>query len=171
MSANGIIGPYFVENANGDNITVNSQVYRVQIIDRFVADLHTFCELKGLNFDDQIFQQDGATCHTGKGNLEYLQEHFHGRLISRFAYHTYPPRSPDLTPCDAFLWGFMKENCFRDPVPASIDELKSNVERVVDSISDESLVFMIDNIQQRMEICLEKGGEHMEHVILRKLGR
>jgi hypothetical protein len=65
----------------------------------------------------------------------------------------------------------MKEHFFRDPLPASTDELKSNMERVVGSIRDESLVFMIDNIRQRMEICLEKGGEHMEYVILRKLGR
>jgi hypothetical protein len=32
--------------------------------------------------------------------------------VSRGTDFPYPPRSPDLTICDAFLWGMMKELCF-----------------------------------------------------------
>ena len=41
QSAHGIIGPYFLEDINGRSVTVTSQVYRDQAIDRFLADLRT----------------------------------------------------------------------------------------------------------------------------------
>ena len=78
--------------------------------------------------------------------------------------YIYPPRLPDLTPLDYFVWGFVKEKCFRDPIPTTIPELKENVE-VIASISDESLVGMVDNIRNRMELCLARGGQHMERII------
>jgi hypothetical protein len=37
---------------------------------------------------------------------------------------TLPLRSPDLTPCDLFLWGYAKEQVFVPPLPLDIDELK-----------------------------------------------
>jgi hypothetical protein len=34
----------------------------------------------------------------------------------------WPPRSPDLTPCDFLLWGYEKERVFVPPLPLDIDE-------------------------------------------------
>jgi hypothetical protein len=39
----------------------------------------------------------------------------------------WPPRSPDLTPCDFFLWGYVKEQALVPPLPLDIDELKLTV--------------------------------------------
>jgi hypothetical protein len=36
----------------------------------------------------------------------------------------WPRQSPDLTPCDFFLWGYVKEQVFVLPLPLDIDELK-----------------------------------------------
>jgi hypothetical protein len=33
------------------------------------------------------------------------------------------PRSPDLTPCDFFLWGFVKDSVYVSPLPTSIHEI------------------------------------------------
>ena len=154
QSAHGIIGPCFLEDINGRSVTVTSQVYRDQVIDRFLADLQTICEVKGLDYERQVFQQDGATSHTGRGNLGYLMEHLPNELISRFADTTYPPRSPDLTPCDSFLWGHLKENSFRNPIPWTAGELKMNIENVLSGISDDTLMAMIENIRQRMDPVL-----------------
>ncbi|KAJ4440415.1 hypothetical protein ANN_08556, partial [Periplaneta americana] len=60
-------------------------------------------------------QQDETIAHTGHGNLTLLQELFPGRLISR--------GSPDLSLCDAFLWGILKEQCFI-PVSRTLDALR-----------------------------------------------
>ena len=79
--------------------------------------------MNDLDYDAQIFQQDGALTHkvtTGKGNLNYAEDLFPGRLESRLYDFTYPPRSPDLTPPAAFLWGILKEQCFRELIPKTL---------------------------------------------------
>lgn len=35
------------------------------------------------------------------------------------------PRSPDLTPCDYFFWGYVKDTVYIPPsLPSNLDELK-----------------------------------------------
>jgi len=36
----------------------------------------------------------------------------------------WPPRSPDATPCDFFLWGYVKDQIYVPPLPTSTPELK-----------------------------------------------
>ncbi|KAJ4437692.1 hypothetical protein ANN_17837 [Periplaneta americana] len=107
VSSQGIIGLYFIHDEPGNRINVNANVYRQQVIEHFQGDLITFCELNNVGLGQQVFQQDGATTHTGHGNLTLLQELFPGRLISRGSDFPYPARSPDLSLCDAFLWGIL----------------------------------------------------------------
>ena len=38
--------------------------------------------------------------------------------------HTHTSRSPDATPCDFFLWGYVKDQVYVPPHPTSIPELK-----------------------------------------------
>ena len=140
-------------------------MYKDQVIDRFLADLQTVCDFKGLDYHQQMFQQEGGTVHTGKGSLQYLDQHLPSTLISRYAALPYPARSPDLTPLDSHLWGIVKSTCLSDPKPITIEQLKLNVESVISSISDDSLRAMIDNIRQRMELCLAQNGAHIEHVM------
>ena len=165
VSSHGILGPYFLEDANGKPSTITSMVYRDQVIDRFVGDLQLFCELNSIPYDTQWFQQDGAICHTGRGNLAYLEELFPGRLITRLGEFPYPPRSPDMTPPDYFLWGHLKELCFCDPVPRTIDELKTNIIRVISGIRQETLTSLFDNMLTRLELCVDQNGGHFEHLL------
>ena len=39
-------------------------------------------------------------------------------------FNNLPPRSPDENPCDFFLWGYVKDQVYVRPLPASIPELK-----------------------------------------------
>ena len=64
---------------------------------------------------DFIFQQDGAPPHFHNDVRWYLNEHIPQRWIGRTgrddeALMKWPPRSPDMTPCDFFLWGFVKDS-------------------------------------------------------------
>lgn len=167
LSKHGIIGPYYFEDERGTAITINSARYRDLVIQRFHGDLYAFCDIHGMDFDAQVFQQDGAPPHTGQGNLEYLEYLFPNQLISRLSDFPYPPHSPDLSPLDAFLWGCIKENCFRDPVPRTCNELKRNIETVIQSIHPLSCYAMVQRIVERMECCLARNGEHLEHVLRR----
>ena len=105
MSSSGIYEPIFFDgNVNVDN-------YRA-VIEEFIAFLHG--ALSEREFDRAWFMQDGATPHTAWQSLAILYEHFGARVISgNFKRHfncgmDWPPYSPDLTPCDLFLWGYLK---------------------------------------------------------------
>jgi inhibitor of nuclear factor kappa-B kinase subunit alpha len=56
------------------------------------------------------FMQDSATAHTATYSIDVLSEVFEDRLISR---RLWPARSPDLNPCDFYLWGNLKDSVFK----------------------------------------------------------
>jgi len=64
-----------------------------------------------------IFQQDGAPPHWGSDVLRFLDATFPNRRIGRDGPTPWPPRPPDITPLDFFLWGYVKEKVFSTPVP------------------------------------------------------
>jgi len=49
------------------------------------------------------FQHDDAPPHRAAIVRVYLHQRYSERWI-RYDYITWPPNSPDLTPCDFFLW-------------------------------------------------------------------
>ena len=54
---------------------------------------------------------------------EWLDNTFPGMWIGRRGPVEWPPRSPDLTPPDFFLWGYLKDKVYAQR-PQTIDELK-----------------------------------------------
>ena len=47
----------------------------------------------------------------------------------------WPPYSPDLTPCDFFLWCYIKDQCYSEN-PTTTEELMKAIRKTVNSISD-----------------------------------
>ena len=54
------------------------------------------------------FQHDGSPPHYTRHVREYLNESFPNRWLDRGGPVAWPPRSPDLTHLDYYLWGHMK---------------------------------------------------------------
>ncbi|GBL93892.1 hypothetical protein AVEN_153650-1 [Araneus ventricosus] len=54
------------------------------------------------------FQHDGAPPHKISNVKQYLMETFQNQIIGYGGFVEWPPRSPDLTPLDFFLWGHIK---------------------------------------------------------------
>jgi hypothetical protein len=46
----------------------------------------------------------------------------------------WPPCSPDLTPCDFFLWGYVNEQVFVPPLSEDINELKLTITATIETI-------------------------------------
>ena len=50
----------------------------------------------------------------------------------------WPPYSPDLNPCDFFLWGYLKDNYYAEK-PKTIDDLRKAITKGVLSIPSSKL--------------------------------
>ena len=51
----------------------------------------------------------------------------------------WPPRSPDLTPCDFFLLGYVKDNAYKPPLPQNVRELQDRIRAAVQTIDGNML--------------------------------
>ena len=70
-----------------------------------------------LKLVSKIFQQDGEPPHWGSHVRRFLVAIFPSRWIVRDGPTPWPPRSPDITQLDFFLWEYVKDKVFWTPVP------------------------------------------------------
>uniref|UniRef100_UPI00358E2D47 uncharacterized protein n=1 Tax=Myxine glutinosa TaxID=7769 RepID=UPI00358E2D47 len=122
----GIVGPYFFEEG-GVTVTVTSDRY-IDMLENFLRPQLEHLELEEL---DVWFQQDGATAHTARRSLQVLREMFPDRVISLRGDVGWPVRSPDLAPCDFFLWGNLKSRVYTHR-PQTLEALKVAIQAVFD---------------------------------------
>jgi hypothetical protein len=106
-------------------------------------------------------QQDGATWHTENSTMELLKQFFDVRIISK---NLWPPRSPDLTHPDYFLWGYLKQVVYSNR-PQTIEELKQNIEVAISNISQETLKNVVRNIVTCVNTCYAENGGHFQHLL------
>jgi len=70
----------------------------------------------------------------------------------------WPPRSPDLTPCDFFLWGFVKDTAFVPPLPANLQDLRNRITAAVTLVDRDMLTLMWNEMDYRIDVCrITKG--------------
>lgn len=80
IGRNGILGPYWFEDADGRTVTVNTDRYIALLRTKFIPGLR---RKRGVGMNTVVFQQDGAPPHCSNRTLEYLRRYFPGdRLIS-----------------------------------------------------------------------------------------
>jgi hypothetical protein len=71
-------------------------------------------------------QMDGAPGHWARQVRVWTNLHFPERWIGRGGPVPWPPRSPDLTPPDFFLWEFIKNKVYGRN-PTTLDELRDAI--------------------------------------------
>ncbi|GFU02544.1 uncharacterized protein TNCV_3754801 [Trichonephila clavipes] len=104
-----------------------------------------------------------ATCHStfqGGGNYPFPLAGVNGPSHS----YTWPPRSPDLSPCDYWLWGYLKSQVYRDR-PTSLGMLKDNIRLQCLTITPDMFYSTVHNITPRLQLLLRNDGEHIEHFL------
>ena len=160
ISKHGIIGPFWFEDEHNNAVMVTKERYIV-VLKKFLTRLRS---RRHININHQWFQQDGATPHTANLTIEWLDDKFPGRLISRRREPEWAPYSPDLNPPDFFLWGFLKDNVYKNR-PQSISELKQVITTMIKSIKKDVCVRVVNNFALRIQECLKRDGGHLEHVL------
>ena len=138
------------------SLTVNS--------DRYCAMLQNFFQHRlGEIFNDQhgagnvSFQQDGATAHTSRRSHSLLREMFPEHVISLRGDIGWPPRSPDLTPSDFFLWGYLKAKVYEQR-PLTLEAA---------AITPEMILKVMDNYRERPHQCINIQGRRLSDVLFK----
>jgi hypothetical protein len=81
---------------------------------------------------------------TAGETLNYLQEFYDDRIISRNLHSAWPPRSPDLTPFDFSIFGYLKNSVFRKPLH-NLNELQEQITQCCRTINEEILQNTFEN--------------------------
>lgn len=147
-----LVGPYFFES------TVNQEAYLSMLKDFFIPLLKQWRRLRNTHF-----QQDGAPPHWGLRVREFLNQNFGDKWIGRSGPTAWPPRSPDLTPMDFYLWGDIKEKVFKRQ-PKNIDDLKTFIREEFSKITGETLTKVFDDMVSRLSLCIEANGGQFQHL-------
>lgn len=149
MSRRRIIGPIFFHE------TINAERYWKNLIVPFLDELTREERRHG------YFQQDGAPPHTANVTLRRLNEVFPERVISTGIW---PPRSPDLSALDFYLWGAVKEAVYKKK-PRNLEELQNEISEHIRNISERELNSVFDSMRKRVDLCVLQGGGHFQQLL------
>ena len=120
------------------------------------------------NYDDYILQLDGAPPHFHRSVWvllnRVLQQRWTG-CAAKWDNHLlpWPPRSPDLTPCDLFLWEFIKGSVYIPPLPMSLNEVRDWITHALQTITVDMLHRVWDEFDYRVDVCRETQGPGRTH--------
>jgi hypothetical protein len=161
LCGNGLlVGPYFLHgNVNG--------IAYLRMLNEFV-----FLQL-AVNFNNQYWEglfrglwwaQDGAPAHRLIQVRDRLNEVFgNNRVVGLDHDVEWPPRSPDLTPCDFFLWGYLKDKVFSTP-PQNIQDLRQKIIEQFNALREQPAVIRkaVRYMHKHTVVCVERNGGHVE---------
>ena len=155
-----VIGPFFFEeNVNGQSYLDMINTYVVHEL----SILFNYNNIDETRFGEEIWWfQDGAPCHRFLVVDERLTELFGEQVIALNRNREWPPRSPDLTPCDFFLWGYVKNRVYRTP-PIDTNDLRRRIIQEFDRLkNDQNLIIRaVRAMSRRAHRCIENGGGHV----------
>jgi len=70
----------------------------------------------------------------------------------------------DLTPCDFYLWGYIKDCVYKPPLPRCLQELKFRIREAAESIRGEVLQTVWAEMDYRIDMCRVARGSHIEQL-------
>lgn len=141
--------------------TLNSAVYNEVILENLQNQLDEWplTELR-----KAYFQQDGAPPHNSRLTRSNLNGQFGTQWIGTHGPTKWPPRSPDLTPLDYFLWGYLKDEVYKNNYN-NVQELKMELTRILSNIHPRKIMAATCSVQKRVNLCIRENGGHFEQFI------
>ncbi|GBN41737.1 hypothetical protein AVEN_192270-1 [Araneus ventricosus] len=157
------VGPFFFEEIGPSGpvtCTIKGTRYEYILQNQLISALQ-----QRRCVDRTIFIQYGVPPQIATLLKHLLNLHFvKDRIISRHFPTAWPPRSPDLNPCDFWLWGYIKDVVYGDPV-ANLTELKNRITQHIHNITTETLRSVVEHAVLSFQLIGENGGHHIEHFL------
>ncbi|KAJ4452056.1 hypothetical protein ANN_03572 [Periplaneta americana] len=99
---------------------------------------------------------------------EYLNHELPNRWIGRVgaddqALFLWPPRSPDLTPCDFYLWEYIKDRVYVPPLPQTLVQLRERINNAVMAIDRTTLHKVWNELDYRLDILQLQMNDYRYH--------
>ena len=104
--------------------------------------------------------------HDRKAEMKSLDQIYPGRWIGKGGPVAWPPRSPDLTSLDFFLWGHVKSLVYATPVE-TVEDLTARIFNACEVVQHTPGIFerVRQSMVRRCNACIELGGRHFEHLL------
>ena len=121
----------------------------------------------GNNRNEQFYRrwwvQDCGPAHRRRIVTERLDELFGERVVALNRPVEWPPRSPDLTPLDFFLWGYLKAKVYVTP-PADLDDLETRIRNEMEILKQDRQMVRraVGSMTSKAQLCLERDGGYVE---------
>jgi len=80
--------------------------------------------------------------------MTIVRNMFPGHLISRFGDVPWPPRSPDLSMCNFFLWGYLKSRVYAHK-PRTLNDLKGAIRQEIRPIDRQLLARVMVDLKKK----------------------
>jgi len=68
--------------------------------------------------------------------------------------------------CDFFSWGYLKSKVYVRK-PRTFDDMKVSIREEIANLSQEMLVNVMQNVEERLRTCLRQEGRHLSDIIFR----
>ena len=108
-----------------------------------------------------IFQQDSAPPHWGLEFHQFLNETFLDWWIGRDDPIPWLLRSPDITPLEVFLWGYVKHIVYQTKV-RDINDLQHGIIETIDTVTVDMLARTWPEIEYRLDVVRVTDSAHVE---------
>lgn len=152
-----LLGPFFFEG------NINGRAYLEMINEQIVPALLRVYELPEIGaIQDIWWAQDGAPAHRNREVIARIRAIFRENIIALGHVVEWPPRSPDLTPLDFSLWGYLKSKVFTTP-PTNLEELRERIIFHCNLLREgDFIVNSIRGMRRRANICIQRDGRQVE---------
>lgn len=74
------------------------------------------------------------------------------------------PSSPDLTACDIFAYGYVKDSVLLPPLPQDMPELRKRIIAAISEIDRDVLERVWAEMEYWLNVCHVTKGGHVEHL-------
>jgi len=105
--------------------------------------------------------QDGAPPHFICFVTDVLNEIFPDAWIGRGGPIPWPPRSPDISPLDFFLWGYIKNIVYIEKI-RNIQHLQDRITSAIETVTRDMIQKTWQEIEFRLDVSRATNSAHIE---------